>query len=552
MAQVPSESGVQVASARHEPMETLSGLAFQERFAGILAQPAIRKSIPAFLGLGALAAAGTLYLSVAGAPNRILYSSLSDTERGQVVEALEGAGIDYAIDNGTGIISVPEDDLYRARMTVASDGALAAPESGSAMLDSMPLGVSRTLEGERLRLARERELMLTIKEIDGIEAVRVHLATPERSVFVRKNTAPSASVLIRLAKGRSLSKSQVDAIVNLVSGSVPGLEEDAVRVVDQNGRLLSAKTDDVAGGLALRRDFESKLQSQLAGLLLPLLGEGNFSTEVQVELNRAESTSARESYDKEGVVKSETESSASRRRAGSAGGVPGVLANTPPPPTALEKGAPRGTKSTEGTEQGDSESSARRDYALGREVSVTSSRPGGIERISVAVVVNEEALKRIAPADEEKIKSLVEAAAGIDPNRGDQATVVVGKFEPVTLEEPPFYETSWFAMVLRYGGGFVALLLAFFLGVRPLLKILRAHTIQAGEDNETDSDDNAENVDFQHDAKPAPTFSPNDSASRPALNKQVALARKLAIEQPDRAVAALQRMLASPVTEDSQ
>src|SRR5690606_22690400 len=127
---------------------------------------------------------------------------------------------------------------YRARMVVASDGALATPESGIELLDNLPLGASRTMEAERPRIARERERMLTIKEIDGVEAVRVHLAEPEHSVFVRDEAPPSASVMMRLAKGRQLSNSQVTAIANLVASSVSGLPVDNVRIVDQNGRLL--------------------------------------------------------------------------------------------------------------------------------------------------------------------------------------------------------------------------------------------------------------------------------------------------------------------------
>ncbi len=98
-----------------------------------------------------------------------------------------------------------EDDLYRARMMVASDGGLAAPETTAEMLDAIPMGSSRTLEGERLRNVRERELMMTIMEIDGVEAVRVHLAQAEKSVFVRENAPPSASVMVRLARGRNLA-----------------------------------------------------------------------------------------------------------------------------------------------------------------------------------------------------------------------------------------------------------------------------------------------------------------------------------------------------------
>ena len=77
------------------------------------------------------------------------------------------------------------------------------------------------------------ELVLTVMEIDGVEAVRVHLAKAERSVFVREDVDPSASVMVRMARGRQLTDSQVTAITNLVAASVPGLGTDAVKIVDQ-------------------------------------------------------------------------------------------------------------------------------------------------------------------------------------------------------------------------------------------------------------------------------------------------------------------------------
>ena len=149
-------------------------------------------------------------------------------------------------------------------MLVASDNALATPESGDQLLNSLPIGASRTLEGERLREAREHDLMLTIMQIDGVEGARVHLAEPENSVFVRENTPPSASVMIRLAHGRHLTDSQVQAITNLVASSVPGLSPDAVRVVDQAGQLLTghdggrqrpAQAPGAARGQAARPGF---------------------------------------------------------------------------------------------------------------------------------------------------------------------------------------------------------------------------------------------------------------------------------------------------------
>ena len=527
----------ELVAAPVEPVSNAQSL--PDRFRRLVAQPAVRSALPALAALALIVTAAMAYLAIAAGPQRILYANLTDGERAEVAQALESGGIAYDIDAATGMITVAQDDVYRARMLVASDSGLAAPQGATDMLDSIPLGASRTMEGERLRLARERELMLTIEEIDGVEGVRVHLATPERSVFVRDKSAPSASVMVRLARGRSLGPEQVEAIVNLVAGSVPGLASENVRVVDQNGRLLSAAGDPANDGLGLQRDMEAKMRDQLARLLVPLLGEGNFSTEVQVELDRAELTSARESYEREGALRAESETSATRLAGGAvAGGIPGVLANTPPAPAVLEEAAP-GTTAPDAAAAppGDNQRSFSRNYELGREVAVTSQRPGGITRVSVAVAINAAALEAIAPAGQEQIQALVEAAVGADAERGDLVSVVAGTFEDVSVEPLPFYEEGWFWGALRAGGALVALLLILLLGVRPLLKKIRAAATKSVADDEAAP---------AQPALAAPAATTGSPAMPQDLAQQVELARQLAANQPDRALAALQRMLASP------
>jgi flagellar M-ring protein FliF len=498
--------------------------------------PSAKRVLPAAGAFLFIVLAGLAYLALAAGPERTLYTDLNDAERAEVVEALEAGGIGYAIDSATGRISVAEDDLYRARMLVASSTGLAAPPSATDMLDNIPMGASRTMEGERLRLARERELMMTIMEIDGISSVRVHLATPERSVFVRQNNPPTASVMVRLKRGRTLGQDQVAAIVNLVAGSVPGLSSDAVRVVDQNGRLLSEESNGPLDALVLQREFETKLRDQIAQLLTPMLGEGNFSSEVQVALEQSEVTSARESYEPEGKVRSENIASATRRAGQQAGGVPGVLANTPPPPADLEEGAPEADNANAAADDPptDTEESAQRRFELDREVSVTTSPSGRLQRLSVAVAVDEEALEAIAPATAESLQELIAAAVGADEERGDNVAVIPSAFEEVVEEEPAFYENQWFDLGLRYGGAFLALILLLFFGVRPLLKRLKPPAGSEDEDEESEDDEEA---DSSRDNEPS---EPVDVAT------QVELARQLAIAQPERAVAALQRMLAAP------
>lgn len=517
---------------------------------GFVSQPALARALPALGALGAVAAAATLWMAISSGADRVLYTSLTDAERAKVVETLEAGGIAYSIDNSTGAIKVSENDVYRAKMLVASDAGIAAPEGAEAMLDAMPLGTSRTLEGERLRLARERELMLTIREIDGIESVRVHLATPERSVFVRENNPPSASVMVRLVGGRSLSPEQVGAIVNLVAASVPGMSPDAVRVVDQNGRLLSDPQSREGEGLTLQREHEMKLREQLDALLLPLLGEGNFSAQVQVELEKSEVTTARETYENEGAIRSESAREATRTGSAPAGGVPGVQANTPPPQAQLVNGPPQPTTPAQATTS-DTETATDRAYELGREVAVTTAGPGALKKLSVAVAVSDAALKAAAPLTRQQLQALVSAAVGANTDRGDTVQVVASKFEPTDLAPPAFYEEPWFAMLVRYGSALIAVLLVLLLAVRPLIGKLRGGGAKGKGDSEGAVGNGAPlalgaNGGAAAGQDATPLGDAYSGVPLEDLPRQVELARRLAAQQPERAVEALQRMLEAP------
>lgn len=516
---VPAAGGALLAPAN--PLQRMRSLA---------AQPAIKRVLPWFLGAAAIGGTLLTYAALAPSPQRMLYSQLDDAQRAEVAASLDKAGIAYAINPDTGAMTVGESDLYKARMLVASDGALAAPEA-AASLDSLPLGASRALEGERLRAAREHELTLTIQEIDGVEAVRVHLAEAAKSVFVRDDAPPSASVMVRMAKGRQLSDSQVAAIVNLVAGSVPGMNPDAVRVVDQHGRLVSQGSGADGDRLELQRRFEDKLRAQVDQLLTPMLGQGRFSSEIQVELDMDQVTSAKESYDKDGVLRSES-AQQSQTSAGVplAGGVPGALSNTPPPPTSLKPGGPQPSAApSPAAAPGNGESSATRQFELGRQVSVANATPGRLKRLSVAVALSQEAMKKSRPADVDQIKALVAAAVGADPNRGDQVTVMVRPFEPVETAAMPFYEAPWFATVVRSVIALIAVLLVLLIGVRPLIRALRRDKGAEGE------------------AAPAATapaaVAAGGAVDATLLGRQVSLAQRIVEEKPDDALVALRQML---------
>jgi flagellar M-ring protein FliF len=513
------------------------------RLKGFAAQPAVRRMLPWFLGLSALGGVALTWSMLAPSPQRVLYAQLADSERAGVVDALDKASIAYQIDNQTGALTVGESDFYKARMLVASDGALSTPESGTQMLDNLPMGASRTLEGEHMRAARERDLQLTIAEIDGVEAVRVHLAEGEQSVFVRDNAPPTASVMVRLARGRQLSESQVGAIVNLVAASVPGLTPEAVRVIDQHGRLLSDRSNSDSDRLEFQQRMEEKLRTQVAALLTPILGEGNFTSEIQIDLDMDQVTSARESYDKDGSIRSETQQQSQSSSPTAAVGVPGTLSNSPPPAATASPGPPQGTQpATAAAPPANTESNSSRTYELGREVSVANTTPGNIKRLSVAVAISAKAMKGGKPADMEQMKQLVSAAVGANAQRGDQVTVVSRNFEPLVEDALPFYEASWFATVVRSVVALLAVLLVLLLGVRPLIKALRREPAES-------SGDPAFALPGGGSAGPGEGGDAEGGSALPGpidstlLSQHVGLAQRLVAEKPDSAVVALRQML---------
>lgn len=527
------------------PLTDPAGGSALTRLRSFSGQGPVRRMMPWFGGLASIGLVALAWTTLAPAPQRMLYSQLDDGERAKVVAALDKASIAYAIDNQTGAMTVGEDDLYKARMLVAEDGALADPGEGPG-LAALPMGASRTMEGQHLRAAREHDLTLSIMEIDGVEAVRVHLAEAEKSVFVRENLAPTASVMVRLSRGRQLSDSQVAAVVNLVAGSIPGLSPDAVRVVDQHGRLLTAKGSGSSQRLEMQGQLEDKLRSQLDGLLTPMLGEGNFSSEVQVDLDMDQVTSARESYDKQGVLRSETQAASQSSGSAGASGVPGVLSNTPPPATTASPGPPQGqaqgaaspTPTASASPQSNGESSASRTYELGREVQVANGEPGKIRRLSVAVALSGAAMKKSKPQDIEQIKQLISSAVGADPARGDQVTVMVRNFDAPPIEAMPFYQQGWFLTLVRYAMALIGVLLVLLLGVRPLIKALKRDPgARAAESaGVTRANEAAARV-------KDPVTGAIDAA---LLGRQISMAQQIVSERPDSAVQALREMLAPP------
>jgi flagellar M-ring protein FliF len=531
-------------------------MAILEQARALAGQPAVRRTLPFAGALGAIAAAGLAWTYLSTPPQRVLYDQLGDSEKAAVVQSLDKAAIPYKLDPSTGAVTVNESDIYKARMVVATDGSVAAPNGGDDLLNSMPIGASRVVEGERLRASRERELEKTIQEIDGVESVRVHLAQPEKSVFVRDSSPPRASVMLKLARGHQLADSQINAIVNLVTGSVPALAAEDVKVVDQRGQLLTDQKENADSSLDAQSRLEDKMRAQITQLLTPIYGDGNFSTEVQVELDMNATTSARESWNKDGAVRSETTASTSPVGPNGAGyGEPGTLSNTPPPAPEVMKNAPKPATpggqppangqaapangaatpapaaSQPAATAAPADQNVSRTYELGREVAVSNSAPGSIRRLSVAVVISNTA--KTKPADIAQLTRLISAAVGAKPERDDQVAIVMQKFQVDAPVVTPFYEQGWFSMVLRNGIALIGVLLIGFFGLRPAIAAIRRKHAEAAAGEGPGEPQRVSRS----------ALKLTEQLEQMPLAEQLGLAQRYMSEKPDSAVATIRQML---------
>ncbi|MGR5448610.1 flagellar basal-body MS-ring/collar protein FliF [Vibrio sp. PNB22_3_1] len=372
---------------------------------------------------------------------RPLYSSTSNYDSSQILELLDQSGIAYQLGRADGNILVPEDKVYEIRKILAARGLKEQIPVGMESLEGLnSLGQSQFLEEARYRHALEGELSKSIVTLENVSYARVHLAVVKETLFNRsqKEKSSSASVVVNLVDGHDIKSDQIEAIINMVSGAVVGLKPEQVQIVDQFGRLLSdeASVGDYTLSTAKQTDFQSRVEDRLvrqaSDILTPILGPSNFRVQVvaTIDFSRVEET--QEAYS-DPIVRSETKRTDSNR-SNVALGVPGALSNTPPVTDGEQSSS---------NERAIEKSEITSNYALTGKVTHTVHQQGEISRLSVSVVLNEldGEIANIENA-ELRVRSLIEAAVGLDDERGDKLVVNTLPFRPVADLTPP--EVPWF------------------------------------------------------------------------------------------------------------
>jgi len=452
-------------------------------------QPSFRRAFPTILAALTAVAAAIVFVSMREPNMTTLYASVSDADKSKIYESLKNMGMDVELDPATGEVLIPTNDYHQARISLAAQGLPEYSASGFEDIDNLPLGASRSVETMKLKKVQENELSRSIAEISSVQAARVHLALPEKSVFIRNQTTPTASVFITLKNGRQLDQTQVRAITNLVASSIPGMGQSGVSIIDQSGRLLSYSPDNpdeimADSQLAYRMRLEGIYRSRIQSLVAPIVGASNVTAQVNLEIDFTRRETSQELVDpKDSAILSE-QSSLNVTAKKDAVGIPGAISNQPPAQNEIETAAGRSSKGADGEVEGNEfetkSSTELKNYEVSRKFETVTTPSNTISRIDAAVLVRD---RKVIDPDtgevtyepiSEKIKNemeqLIASAIGIKSERGDSLTITSQLFnEEIYGEQIKWYETTWFKSIIEKT--LIVLLLGFVsLGVvRPML-----------------------------------------------------------------------------------
>ena len=464
---------------------TARARAAMSRMDGFTGQPALRRALPAIALVVAVTLGLAAWLLLAPADRVALQSGLPAAEKSRALDALTAGGIDARLDPSTGTLTVPADQFHRGRMLLATEGLPQGAADGLSAIADMPMGTSRQIEAARLRRMQELDLARSIQELRPVRAARVHLALPERSAFVRDSQPPRASVFLELAPGTTLDQSQVRAIVSLVATAVPEMPRGNVSVVDQAGALLTKQEDDPLQAEADRqlqhqRRLEAMYRDRVMALLTPIVGPGNAAVEVTVDMDFTRSEITSEEFLPETALRSEQINT--QQSGGAApGGIPGAVANTPPPDPELAEAEPAPNAAPATT---NSSNSSTRNYEVSRRVETRQPQSARLNRVHAAVLLHQlpdpEAAQGDEPAEPvahpalKEIEALTERAIGFDETRGDVVTVASVPFVQTAPLVPAatWYDAPWLPALGRTLAQIVLLGIVVLGVVRPLLNRL--------------------------------------------------------------------------------
>ncbi len=475
-------------------------------FTAINNWPLSRKISLAAVALFSLSLFALIILQTRQADYQLLFANLGRDDASSIVTWLKEKKIPYDIQGGGGAIYIAADKVYETRLELAGSGLPQGGGVGFEIFDKQSLGITDFVQKVNYLRAMQGELSRTIVSLSPVAAARVHLALPQKRLFKSQQRAVTASVIVKLVAGARLRDTQVQGIVNLVAGSVEGLEPEYVTVVNSSGNVLSKRQEQGLSGpmtpgmLEYQQAVERQMERRAQDMLDRALGAANSLVKITAVLDFAQVEKLEELYDpKSAVPRSEQTQEQKESGGAGAGGVPGVQSNLGD--GAVSSGSSGGANS--------SNSAETTNYEISKVVNRTVAPVGTIKHLSVSVLVADVVVagNDSAQGDKESdakegdgkagklqprsatelhtIEQMVKSALGIDLSRGDQINVVSMPFADEFYEKPVEVKASLsdkiyvYLPLLKYGVGFLVAFLLYLFMLRPALNTLKsAATVQ--------------------------------------------------------------------------
>lgn len=460
------------------------------------------------LGIGGAILVSVIFLIIWASKTqfKLLYSDLTKEDVQTISQLLEGGKIPFQVADAGKSIYVPEDMVEIWRLEIAKKGVNFNSTIGYEVFDKQAFGTTSFVQKINRQRALEGEMMKTIKHIRGVKRARVHLSIPESSPFVSEKKPPSASIVLDVERGLTLTKEEIKGIQHLVSNGVDGMRPRNVVIIDNKGEKLTENMGDemaehTANRLALESKINSRYEGQIEEILKRVVGEGKVIAKVNVKMDFTESYTTKISYDGENsavVSEVKNKKTASGRRP-SPQGIPGARSNLPG-----EKPQPGIPETRNDTNQVLETRNIRVP-----ETRTNSKKPTAeIKRLSVAVMVdgkripmlnkdgepilNEDGLPmtKYEPWSEAEIanfQSIVASSVGISEERGDQIVIKNMEFAKEDLSEAEAIlrqreNREIIKNLTKYLMIGILISLLFFVVVRPFIQWVTENTVESIED----------------------------------------------------------------------
>ena len=362
-----------------------------------------------------------------------LFSSLSQGEAQQIVSLLQEQNVPYLYDGKSGALKVPSESVDTLRAQLLSKGY---PKSGFAY--DMYIGNSglMTTESDKKQYTLydlQDRLGATIRLFDGVRDAKVTIAEGTDQTYAIEEDNPvqaSASVVVTMEEGQSLSEKNAEAIKNLIARSVKGMNFTNVSVFDAGTmEEVAADAGDSASGSGtsmanLTTTVENNIANNIKRVLGKIYGGENLAVSVKGTLNMAKLIQENTQYtvpekteatDKRGLLSNEEVAGENAGNSGeNAAGVAGADANADTPRYTTQNG-------TATTTDNYSNSSATREWLYNVLKEQKEIAPGVLEDASVAIVINTDD-NSIPESD---LINLVADAAGIKRDEAaDKITIL--------------------------------------------------------------------------------------------------------------------------------